>query len=148
MDLPAQGRRYRVAHGMQIVNPAVGDAWSNLLLVAAILKRRRMTAAEWRGLYTPLAARLAVVRVADRDAIKTTCMDTRVASPEGLQDAIDDTVAGVQLGRAFVRPSGTQDVVRVYAEAESRYEADALALRVLKLVHAFADGVGEVPSQL
>ena len=33
-------------------------------------------------------------------------------------------------GRAFVRPSGTEDVVRVYAEAETQEEADELAQKV------------------
>ncbi|CAN0126952.1 unnamed protein product, partial [Heterosigma akashiwo] len=31
-------------------------------------------------------------------------------------------------GRCFVRPSGTENVVRVYAEAETQRAADALAL--------------------
>ena len=37
-------------------------------------------------------------------------------------------------GRAFVRPSGTEDVVRVYAEAASNVEADDLAAEVADLV--------------
>lgn len=131
---------------LQIVNPAVGDAWSNLLLVAAILKRSRMSAAVWHSLYRPLASCLTTLRVADRAAIETTCMDTRTTAPPGLQGAIDAAVAAVAEGRAFVRPSGTQDVVRVYAEAASQGEADGLALEVLRLVHRYAGGVGEVPS--
>lgn len=131
---------------MQIVNPAVGDAWSNLLLVAAILKRKSMTASDWRGLYQPLAARLATLRVADRTVIKTTCMDTRATAPAGMQEAIDEAVGKVPRGRAFVRPSGTQDVVRVYAEAETQGQADELALQVLRLVHEFAGGVEDVPA--
>lgn len=130
----------------QIVNPAVGDAWSNLLLVAAILKRSGTSAADWHGLYRPLASRLTTLRVADRTAIETTCMDTRTTAPPGLQGAIDAAVAAVAQGRAFVRPSGTQDVVRVYAEAGSQVEADTLALEVLRLVHRYAAGVEEVPS--
>jgi len=33
-----------------------------------------------------------------------------------------------------VRPSGTEDVVRVYAEAETKEEADKLAETVVKIV--------------
>lgn len=36
----------------------------------------------------------------------------------------------VGIGRAFVRPSGTEDVVRVYAEADTQEAADELAARV------------------
>lgn len=32
--------------------------------------------------------------------------------------------------RSFVRPSGTEDIVRVYAEAATQADADALAVRV------------------
>lgn len=88
---------------------------------------------------------LAQVKVADRAAIVTTDAETRVAEPRGLQAAIDAAVAGVPRGRSFVRPSGTEDVVRVYAEAESQEAADALAIEVARLVHAKAGGVGPAP---
>ena len=40
-------------------------------------------------------------------------------------------------GRAFIRPSGTEDVVRVYAEASTQEAADSLANSVAKLVEEF-----------
>ena len=73
-------------------------------------------------------------------------MDTRLAAPQELQSKIDAAVLKVEAGRAFVRPSGTQDVVRVYAEARTQGQADELALQVLQAVHRLADGVGELPS--
>ena len=48
-------------------------------------------------------------------------------------------------GRAFVRPSGTEDVVRVYAEAATQPAADDLAVAVARHVHARAAGVGPPP---
>ena len=54
--------------------------------------------------------------------------------------------AGIPSGRAFVRPSGTEDVVRVYAEATTQEAADRLALDVARHVHKVAGGVGEPPS--
>ena len=53
--------------------------------------------------------------------------------------------AGVQSGRAFVRPSGTEDVVRVYAEAATQEAADGLALAVARHVYRVAGGVGQSP---
>lgn len=53
--------------------------------------------------------------------------------------------AGVPLGRAFVRPSGTEDVVRVYAEASTQQAADELATAVARHVHQTAGGVGGAP---
>lgn len=48
-------------------------------------------------------------------------------------------------GRAFVRPSGTEDVVRVYAEAATQSAADDLARLVARHVHSIAAGVGPSP---
>ena len=44
------------------------------------------------------------------------------------------------------RPSGTEDIVRVYAEAATQDEADQLAYEVGLLVHELAGGVGK-PTQ-
>jgi hypothetical protein len=44
----------------------------------------------------------------------------QVTSPPALQEAIDALVAQFSRGRSFVRPSGTEDVVRVYAEAATK----------------------------
>jgi hypothetical protein len=53
----------------------------------------------------------------------------------GLQERIDAAVAKHQLGRSFVRPSGTEDLVRVYAEADTQANADALAEEVVAIVN-------------
>lgn len=65
--------------------------------------------------------------------------------PAGLQDAIDAAVAKYDLGRAFARPSGTEDAVRVYAEAGSQEAADALAREVAGIVFDRCGGVGSRP---
>jgi len=41
------------------------------------------------------------------------------------------------------RPSGTEDIVRVYAEAATQSEADQLAYEVGLVVHELAGGVGQ-----
>lgn len=133
---------------MQVVNPAVGDGLSNLLLVSGILAKRGMSLQMWSSLYTALPSRLSKLQVHDRLVLRTTCMDTRLEEPQELQCEIDTAVLEVQAGRAFVRPSGTQDVVRVYAEARTQAEVDRLALQVLQAVHRLAGGVGEVPTSV
>ena len=67
-------------------------------------------------------------------------------APAGLQAAIDAEVAKFKNGRSFVRASGTEDVVRVYAEADSQTDADNLALAVCALVFKMANGQGECPT--
>ena len=43
------------------------------------------------------------------------------------------------------RPSGTEDIVRVYAEADTQSHADELAVNVASAVHRLAGGVGSLP---
>ena len=45
----------------------------------------------------------------------------------------------------YYRPSGTEDIVRVYSEAATQEEADELALKVMRLVYDLAGGVGNRP---
>ena len=74
--------------------------------------------------------------------------DPASVRPEGMQAAIDAAVAACgedSAARAFARPSGTEDVVRVYAEGRTRDIADALAREVAKIVHAHAGGLGDEP---
>lgn len=49
-----------------------------------------------------------------------------------MQKAVDGLVGAVSKGRAFVRPSETEDVVRVYAEAETQAMADDLCAAVIE----------------
>ena len=44
-----------------------------------------------------------------------------------MQSLLDAAMAKYPRGRCFVRPSGTEDVVRVYAEAETQADSDKLA---------------------
>jgi len=52
---------------------------------------------------------------------------------------------GYEMARSFVRPSGTEDVVRVYAEADTQEHTDDLAHKVCQLVFDLAGGVGSRP---
>ena len=64
----------------------------------------------------------------------------------GLQPAVDAAVAAAgPRARAFARPSGTEDVVRVYAEAETVEMTEALARNVARAVYEHAGGTGEKP---
>uniref|UniRef100_A0A8C8H0Y3 Phosphoacetylglucosamine mutase n=2 Tax=Oncorhynchus TaxID=8016 RepID=A0A8C8H0Y3_ONCTS len=87
-------------------------------------------------------------QVADRRVIDTTDAERRTVSPAGLQEAIDSRVKKYRRARSFVRPSGTEDVVRVYAEADTQESADALAHEVSLAVYRLAGGVGEEPKSL
>lgn len=118
----------------QLINQTVGDAISDLLAVLIVLAIKKWDPSNWDESYTDLPNRLAKVIVPDRHVFKTTNAERQLTSPSGLQVKIDEVVKKFQHGRSFVRASGTEDAVRVYAEANSRAEADQLSQEVSELV--------------
>ncbi|KAG2194142.1 hypothetical protein INT47_004212 [Mucor saturninus] len=129
----------------ELINQTVGDAISDMLLVEAILTSRQWSFEEWDQAYTDLPNRLVKVVVSDRHIFKTTNAERQLVEPAGLQTEIDALVAKYSNGRSFVRASGTEDAVRVYAEAATRAETDDLAFKVAQLVYDRAGGVGARP---
>ncbi|RKF76133.1 Phosphoacetylglucosamine mutase [Golovinomyces cichoracearum] len=117
----------------EFINQTVGDAISDMLLVETILAYRAWTIKEWDVTYADLPNRLVRVEVSDRNKFQTTDAERRLISPYGLQDDIDALVKKYTNGRAFARASGTENIVRVYAEAATRSEADDLASKVALL---------------
>eukprot|EP00397_Hematodinium_sp_SG-2012_P015635 GEMP01015927.1.p1 GENE.GEMP01015927.1~~GEMP01015927.1.p1 ORF type:complete len:530 (+),score=139.17 GEMP01015927.1:69-1658(+) len=120
-----------------LINDTVGDAWTDLLAVEAILHKSQLSPAAWFRQYADLPNRLCKVKVADRTVITTTDSERVCVTPEGLQAKLDALVAEFPKGRSFIRPSGTEDVVRVYAEAETEELVEQLADRVSALVAEF-----------
>eukprot|EP00946_MAST-07B_sp_MAST-7B-sp1_P004237 g4237.t1 len=131
----------------QLYNQAVGDAIADALFVEACLAVKGWSVAEWDSLYTDLPSRQTKVKVADRKVVVPLPDETAVVEPVGLKDAIAAAVAEVdpENGRAFARPSGTEDVVRVYAEASTTELADLLAGKVARAIYDNAGGVGDPP---
>uniref|UniRef100_A0A674PQ83 Phosphoacetylglucosamine mutase n=1 Tax=Takifugu rubripes TaxID=31033 RepID=A0A674PQ83_TAKRU len=151
-DPSANDEAKRAARMLQssvnVINQTIGDAISDMLLIEAILAIKGMTIQQWHAIYTDLPNRQIKVKVADRRVIDTTDAERRAVSPAGLQEAIDSLVKRHKKARSFVRPSGTEDVVRIYAEAETQESADALAHEVSLAVYRLAGGVGDEPKPL
>ncbi|KAF1983680.1 Phosphoacetylglucosamine mutase [Aulographum hederae CBS 113979] len=126
----------------ELINQTVGDALSDLLLVEAILAHKGWTCQEWLLTYTDLPNRLVKVEVPDRNMFQAVDAERKLAKPDGAQKEIDREVGKFSMGRSFARASGTEDAVRVYAEAATRTEADGLANQVANIVRGFGTVVG------
>lgn len=123
-----------------LINEVVGDAMSDLLAVEMLLMHYGWTVEDWASnLYTDAPSCQLKVKVKDRTIFKTIFDETRLTAPSSLQTEIDMAVAQIQLSRCFVRPSGTEDIVRVYAEAPTPEQARSLAQTVKGLVEKVFD---------
>jgi len=104
---------------------ATGDGIASALLVLEALAGRDLAE---RSAMQKLPQRLVNVPVADRDAA--------IASPALAEaTALEDELLSGR-GRVLVRPSGTEQLVRVMVEAPSDDEADAVCERLVAIVRA------------
>lgn len=130
---------------IDLINETVGDAISDMLVVETILHDKGWSVRDWEGSYTDLPNKLMKVQVADRHVFQTTDAERVCVKPEGLQEEINKLVAKYKRGRSFVRPSGTEDIVRVYAEAATQDDTNRLAAEVSMKVYELAGGIGTPP---
>lgn len=122
---------------VKMFDPCVGDAVANLLVLKATLK-----APSDMSRYKPNYSRLLTVRVKDKNSIKVD--PSYVVLDPTIQRKIEEQIL-MYKGRAFVRPSGTEDLVRVYAESPNESDCDKLALQVAQIVYDCCDGIGPHP---
>ena len=118
----------------QLINQTVGDAISDLLVILVILCHMKLNPENWQLSYKDLPNRLVKVIVPDRTVYKTVNAERQLISPKGMQDQINAIVSQYSKGRAFVRASGTEDAVRVYAEANTKEEAFELSEKIANVV--------------
>jgi phosphoacetylglucosamine mutase len=128
---------------IDLINQTVGDALSDMLLTEVVLAHKCWTPNDWENTYIDMPNRLVRVEVADRSIFKTTDAERKLVEPRGIQDEIDKLCQMVMSGRAFARASGTEDAVRVYAEAHNRVDADSLAAKVADVVRKYGTRVSK-----
>ena len=112
---------------LKISNKVVGDAIANLFVIEAILYDLDMSIQQFDETYTESPSRMYKIKVADRTKFTVTEDESRLTFPTELQDEIDKAIAKVKNGKAFVRASGTEDVIRLYCEAETLEEMESMA---------------------
>jgi len=122
---------------VDLINQAVGDALSDMLFAEVVLAHKCWSPRDWENTYIDLPNRLVRVEVHDRSIFKTTDAERKLESPRGAQEEINKLQQMYIKGRAFARASGTEDAVRVYAEAHSKTGADKLASQVAEVVQKY-----------
>ncbi|CAJ0579235.1 unnamed protein product, partial [Mesorhabditis spiculigera] len=118
----------RLRYFSRVVNEIVGDALADLLAVELLLMYYGWNVVDWdQDLYKDAPNVQKKVPVLDRSIYSTTWDETRLLTPIALQNTIDATVKEHGAIRAFVRPSGTENIVRVYVEAHTAEVAEKIA---------------------
>ena len=123
----------------EVINQAIGDAISDMLITMAALHILDLDQNTWNDLYSDLPSKQMKVPVAADKKTKFIPSDdeTYLIQPEHIQKALKEEMSKFDQGRCFCRPSGTEDVVRIYAEAADESSANELANVCLNLLKSF-----------
>ncbi|XP_052821818.1 phosphoacetylglucosamine mutase [Octopus bimaculoides] len=141
-----QSAAQRLCTLIDLINQTVGDSISDMLLIETILHSLGWNTVKWDAIYKEKPSVLKQIKVKDKLVFKTTYDEQKLTQPLDLQNAIDQLCAAVCGGRAFVRPSGTEDVVRVFSEADTIEDAKKLSFNVCEKVYDLCNGVGDRPT--
>jgi len=111
-------KSYPELHELQdFFHPTIGDGIMDMFAVLFILQEMKLNAEDWKNFYLEYPYSLFKMEVTNKDEFLTTKNELRLTAPETLQNYID---AICEEGtRAFVRPSGTENYLRVYVESGS-----------------------------
>lgn len=107
-----------------LINQLTGDAIGDMLLCIYIIENI-VSFEDWINLYQDYPCIHNKLK-ADRSIFKTTDADRICLEPKGLQNKINEIVSKYDNARAFIRPSGTEDIVRLYAEAKTKEQVENL----------------------
>lgn len=121
----------------EMFDPCVGDALANFLVFKALL-----SSTDDFIQYNENYIRLMTVKIKDKNLIKVD--QNNIVLEPAIQKDIDRVVMSFK-GRGFVRPSGTEDLVRIFAECSQEAQCDKLALSIAQIVYDNCEGIGPYP---
>ena len=118
----------------KLANPSVGDAICNFLIFELALTYLKLNYEDTLNLYTDLKSKTSKIAVKSKENVKTTDIEDKVTSPKGLQEQIDDVVRRHDGRKAFLRPSGTENVLRLHVEAKTEDQVEVITKEVHSIV--------------
>jgi len=122
---------------LKAFNPTVGDSLSVVICAEKCFKILNLKCADVYDLYNNIPSVNLKKVVKDKGIYLSNEDDSRLIEPLAIQTQIDEIVKVFKsdLGRCFVRASGTEDIVRIYAEAKSSEIAQKIADQVYELLY-------------
>ena len=104
-----------------IYNKIIGDGIYNIFTTFQILEELNMNMEEWYNLYKKIPNCQFKISNEKFPELKMNNIGNRVIEPLYIQEKLD-IISQKYKGRVFVRPSGTEPVIRFYCESEKNLE--------------------------
>ncbi len=85
-------------------------------------------------MYRDLESLTSKIAVKAKENLKVNAIEDKVLEPAGLQGAIQKIIEKHKGKKAFLRASGTENVLRLHVEAETKEQVNAITAEVKELV--------------
>lgn len=109
-------------HQLDISVAVVHTGYSNG--VVYILQKSQVSIMQFSNLYRERDSLLLKINVKDKNVYKTTYDQTILLEPIEIANGIDDIMKLCEGCRSFVRPSGTEEIVRLYVENNNKNDVN------------------------
>ncbi|KAK1347728.1 putative phosphoacetylglucosamine mutase [Hamiltosporidium tvaerminnensis] len=120
---------------------SISDAFSTFLSIHLICKNNYLSKILKK--YQELFTREITVKVKNKNIIKVDLQNT-VIQPILLQNKIEEYMYKYK-GRSFIRPSQSEDFIRVYTESSSKIDTDVMCVCIAQCVYDTCEGIGYHP---
>ena len=118
----------------RLSNPSVGDAICVFLLFELALFYLKKNYNDTLAMYIDLESLTSKIAVKTKENLQVNDIEDKVVKPEGLQNAIEKVIEKHKGKKAFLRASGTENVLRLHVEAESKEQVLAITAEINELV--------------
>lgn len=110
----------------KLSNPSVGDAICVFLLFELALFYLKKDYRDTLKMYTDLESLTSKISVKSKENIKVNDIEDKVVEPAGLQAKIEEIIENHKGKKAFLRASGTENVLRLHVEAATAQQVLAI----------------------
>jgi len=115
-------------------NQGVGDAISNFAQIETALAALQMNALGWKAIYQDLQNSNSKIVVKNKSVIKVNYDQSKITTPIAIQHKVEEICSKFDMGRAFLRPSGTEDICRLYVEAKTIEDVKEIQKQITEYV--------------
>lgn len=114
----------------RLSNPSVGDAICGFLLFELALFYLKKDYKDTLAMYHDLESLTSKIAVKAKENLKVNDIEDKVILPEGLQSDIEKIIEKNKGKKAFLRASGTENVLRLHVEAETKEQVQAITAEI------------------
>lgn len=120
-----------------IFNQFIGDGISDLFAISYILNSLAFSYQDWYDLYKPNFSKHGKIKVKNKEIFLCNKDESEILQPVFIKEQINNLMSLFFDSYIFIRPSGTEDVIRYYIESPELNDLDEISIQIEKILHEY-----------